>query len=167
MADEIFTAVLFTVRATRFALPAGDVRAVLPVPALVRPPNAPAALAGFLDLAGQPVPVVSLARLFELLNPDVVRLDDHVLVVPEPAVPAGRAGLLVDRVDDVVRLAHDAVEPIGEAESYAGTVRGAVSVAGTRVLVTDRGRILGARERDRLAALARTEEARRAALAPS
>ncbi len=50
-------------------LPRSAVREILPLPRLWRPPGAPGALAGFLNLAGHAVPVVDLAILFGLGQP--------------------------------------------------------------------------------------------------
>jgi purine-binding chemotaxis protein CheW len=165
MTSDPFPAVLFTVRSTRLAIAASAVSAVHPVALVVRPPGSPPALAGFLDLAGEAVPVVALARLLDLPDPERVALSDHLLVLPEAAVPAGRLALLVDRVDDLVVLDPAAVAAVDPRDSHGGCVGGAVEVAGRRVLLTDPARLLAARERDRLGAIARAEEARRAAFA--
>jgi purine-binding chemotaxis protein CheW len=165
MSSDPFSAVLFTVRSIGLAVEAAAVSAVHPVARLVRPPGAPPALAGFLDLSGEAVPVVALARLLDLPDPEAVRLSDHLLVLPEPAVPAGRIALLVDRVDDLRTLDRATLAPVEPADSHGGCVAGALESGGRRVLLVDPARLVAARERDRLAALARAEEARRTAFA--
>ncbi len=60
---------LVAIAGTECALPRGAVREILPLPRLWRPPGAPGALAGFLNLAGSAVPVVDLAVLFGLGQP--------------------------------------------------------------------------------------------------
>lgn len=56
-------ALLFHIGRDRYALRLGVVRRVLPLLALKQLPLAPPAVAGLMDLHGQPVPVIDLCRL--------------------------------------------------------------------------------------------------------
>ncbi|KMO12881.1 chemotaxis protein CheW, partial [Methylobacterium platani] len=78
--------------AERVALPAGLVRAVAPVPALIRLPGAPPAVSGLAALRGGVVPVLDLARL---LAPAAAPFPPGRLVLAEIDGPVG---LLVGRV---------------------------------------------------------------------
>ncbi|TXM91155.1 chemotaxis protein CheW [Methylobacterium sp. WL116] len=57
---------LLDVAGTPCALPRSAAGEVLPLPVLFRPPACGGWLAGFLNLGGEPVPVVDLARLLGL-----------------------------------------------------------------------------------------------------
>ena len=55
---------LLNIAGTTCALPRAEIREILPLPRLHAPPAAGGPLAGFLNLAGEPVPVIDLAVLF-------------------------------------------------------------------------------------------------------
>ncbi|WP_342636507.1 chemotaxis protein CheW [Methylobacterium nonmethylotrophicum] len=146
------------VAGTPCALPREAVREVLPLPRLWRPPGAPAALAGFLNLAGSAVPVLDLAVLFGLGRPVAARqaLYRHLVLV-HGATPQA---LMVDRAADVVRVAPDQVRPVADAATLNGCVAAEIRLGEGLVHGLSVDRILLAEERVRLAAQTRDAQAR-------
>jgi purine-binding chemotaxis protein CheW len=138
---------LFDVVGRRCALRASRVRAALPLPRLSRPPEAPPALAGLLDLAGEILPVVRMAALFgEAVAPGEDPLDAHIVVL-RGAGHKGDLGLLVERAVDVTECPLDAVQAMDPARSFNGLVAGEVTVQGSLVHLLDADRLLLAEEK--------------------
>ncbi|SFV04784.1 purine-binding chemotaxis protein CheW [Methylobacterium sp. 174MFSha1.1] len=146
---------LVDVAGTGCALPQRAVREILPLPRLWRPPGAPGALAGFLNLAGSAVPVLDLAVLFGLGRHVTTQqvtaqaaLYRHLVLLHGEAPLA----LLVDRVADVVRVEAGQVRPVDDAATLNGCVAAEIRLGDTLVHGLAIDRILLAEERDRLAA---------------
>lgn len=149
---------LVDVAGTECALPRRAVREVLPLPRLWRPPGAPAALAGFLNLAGNAVPVLDLAVLFDLGRPAATRvaLYRHLVLLHGEAPLA----LMVDRVRDFARVAPDQVRPVADAATLNGCVSAEIRVGERLVHGLAVERILLAEEQARLAAQTKAAQAR-------
>lgn len=102
---------VFELRGHLFAVRAGDVREVVRLPALEPLAEAPAHLAGVLNLRGELVPVVDLALR---MGYDATPHDpSQAIVVLSHAGTA--TGVLVDRVEEFVDLREDQVQPAPEA----------------------------------------------------
>lgn len=96
---EMLVAVVFDIGGQRYALPVGEVREVVRLPALLSLAGAPAAVCGLLNLRGTFIPVLDGRRLVGA--PLEHSLSSQVIVAG--AAGAGRAdipelGLLVDQV---------------------------------------------------------------------
>ncbi|WP_300972941.1 chemotaxis protein CheW [Sphingomonas sp. LHG3406-1] len=91
------SALAFEVGAERLAVAASAVTEVVRQPRLVRPPLAPAALAGVVSLRGRVVPVVSMAKLLSQESASGAG-ESRVIVIEQD----GPVGLLVDRVSAMV-----------------------------------------------------------------
>ncbi|WP_246736820.1 chemotaxis protein CheW [Methylobacterium sp. DB0501] len=149
---------LVDIAGTDCALPRRAVREVLPLPRLWRPPGAPAALAGFLNLAGSAVPVIDLAILFGLGGPATARAAVYRhLVLLQGGTPLA---LMVDRVADVTRVAPDQVRSVADAATLNGCVAAEIRVGERLVHGLAVDRILLAEEAARLAAQTRDAQAR-------
>ncbi|MET7243218.1 chemotaxis protein CheW [Methylobacterium sp. EM32] len=149
---------LVDVAGTGCALPRRAVLEILPLPRLWRPPGAPGALAGFLNLAGSAVPVLDLAVLFGLGRPVNAQaaLYRHLVLLHGEAPLA----LLVDRVSDVVRVEAGEVRPVADEATLNGCVAAEIRLGDTLVHGLAVDRILLAEERERLAARTRDAQAR-------
>jgi len=141
------TFVVFAVADLTCALAREEVRRILPLPALDRPPGAPSLLEGILDLAGVAVAVLRLDRLFGLPDspPDPYQ---HLVLLTEAEPPLA---LLVDRVVDVVRLPQAGWIELDEAETFNGCVTGRLTLGERSVSLVDVRRLLILRERQLLA----------------
>ncbi|MGU3539078.1 chemotaxis protein CheW [Methylobacterium sp. A54F] len=154
---------LLDVAGTPCALPRSAVSEILPLPDLHRPPATGGSLAGFLNLGGEPVPVIDLAALFGLRpgGPTDSGTDPYAHIV----LAADRAtGFLVDRVADLVTVAPDALRPVPDDRTLNGCVEAGLSWHDRLVHVLGAGRILTAEERARIAALTASARERLAGL---
>lgn len=156
--------VVFRIAETVCALGGDAVTRVLPMPRLAVPPGLPLPLAGFLDLAGQPIAVVALDRLFDFdLRPRTPESEAarHVLLVrsgaPRGADAAPLLGWAVDRVLDVVAVPNDELSPVDDATSLGGCVRAEWAGPDGVVHLLDADRLLGREEQARLDHLVRAQ----------
>src|SRR3954464_13423975 len=95
-----------------YALEVTRVREVLDVAALTRVPGGMRSLLGLYNLRGHVVPVWNLRVPFHL-NDEMLqeRAPSVLMVEPDAAQPSRVAGLLVDRVSDVLDFAPGDIQP--------------------------------------------------------
>ena len=149
--------VVFDVAASRCALPRAEVRELLPLPRLSRPPGLPKAVAGFLNLAGAAVPVVDAARLLGLASADdevEPGLYQHLILIRRG--PGPDVALLVDRVVDVISIAPERLTPISDADTLNGCVAGEIDTGGGPIHVISGERLFLEEERQALADFAKS-----------
>lgn len=84
-----------------YALEAFQLVEVLPPPKITRVPNVPECILGVINLRGEVISVIDLKRIFGLPRGSLVA-NSHIVVTEQGEV---RAGLLVDSIGDLVRLA--------------------------------------------------------------
>lgn len=135
--------VVFRLGKTESALPISDVREILALPALAKPPGLPPLMMGFLNLEGAAIPVIRLDHLFGLSEP-----------VPDPYSPliilkTGNPplALLVDGIVEVVTVASGAVLLVQEAHTFNDCAVGEIAVAGKAISILSVDRLLLAKER--------------------
>ncbi len=90
-----------------YAVPIARVRGVLKAPYITEVPRAPSHVRGVLTVRGEVVAVVDARRRLGL--PDGAGPEGERIVIVD--VGEGPCGLLVDAVEDVVRLPHGSIEP--------------------------------------------------------
>ncbi len=153
MADAVL---VFRLSGHAFALPAPRVRECLPLPSLRDRPGLPAHVAGFLELGGEVLPVIDLARLLGLRRQgdgpalEAGGLYRHLLLVDDVA-------LLVDRATGLAPALP--APPEADADPWQhGCVSRRVLADGETAALLDPDRLLRQDERDRLRTL--TEAAR-------
>ncbi|MBX9930596.1 MAG: chemotaxis protein CheW [Methylobacterium sp.] len=155
---------LLTVADTRCALAQAEIREILPLPHLHRPPASGPLLAGFLDLGGMPVAAIDLARLLGLRSKTPSPQDDdpyrHLILSA-----FSDTALLVDRVEDLLRVPADAIRPVSSAHTLNGCVVAEIAWDDALIPVLAMAQVLTAEETSRVAALAGLEAERLAALA--
>lgn len=99
---------VFRLGGDEFGLPIDTVVEVMQVPAqITRVPKAPKFLEGVVNLRGEVLPVVDQRRRFDM--PKLDSLEGRRIVVIQ--TERHRAGLIVDSVADVLRVAPDTIEP--------------------------------------------------------
>lgn len=154
--------IVFDVCGIACALHRSAVRELLPLPRLWRPPGLPRPVAGFLNLGGQAVPVLSLAILFGLEErPSAGEADlyRHLVVLQGRAAPGVHA-LLVDRVLDVTAVDASRLSAVAQAETLNGCVEAEAAWGGRLVHLLSAERILMAEEQQALAELGRHAQSR-------
>ncbi len=143
--------VVFRLCGQVFGLPVGDVREVVPVAWLDRPPQMPALVQGILNLAGRAVPVLRLDRLLGL-DDGHYGLDSSILVMRDGGGDDARSlGLLVEHVDGVRPVESFAAMGLSEASSFNGCLAEQLAVGESIVLLLSWRRVLLVEERERLA----------------
>jgi len=110
-----------------------------------RIPEAPAHVAGVLNLRGVIVPILDLRRKFRLKTADITASTVTIVL----ALSRGVVGAVVDSVSDVVNLPADAIRPAPEFEGVSQEHITGIGVlgegAGKRMLILlDVERLLGA-----------------------
>jgi purine-binding chemotaxis protein CheW len=139
--------VVLQVGGETYALEVTRVREVLDVAALTRVPGGVRALVGLYNLRGHVVPVWNLRIPFRLGDDMLQERAPSVLMVePDPAQPARVAGLLVDRVSDVLDFPPGDVQPAPTLGLGGGSkfVRGLIRHQDRFLLVLDLDRVFAA-----------------------
>lgn len=151
---------LIDVAGTRCALPQAAVAEVLPLPELQRSPADGGWLTGFVNLAGQPVPVLDLAPFLGWREGATeAGLYAHLVLARD-----GSLAWLVDRVADLASVPPAAHRPADPEASLNGCVSAGILVNDRLVPVLDPARLLTAAERARIDAQTRLAAERLAAL---
>lgn len=149
--------VIFRIGSELCALERELVRQIAPAPALSRPPLTPPALAGFLNLAGEALPVIRAESLFGAAAPTSESIYNHVLIL---SVGADRFCLLVDRATDVRDADLSTLRPVDSDAILNGCVAGDLSIGDTLVHLLNGDRLLLAAERVQIEQLRIAEQAR-------
>ncbi len=139
--------VVFRLAEESYALEVSRVREVLDVSALTRVPGGAKSLVGLYNLRGHVVPVWNLRVPFGLEAGGVGRRVRGVLMVEPDSENASRvAGLLVDRVSDVLDFAFAEVQPAPTLGLGGGStfVRGLIRHQDRFLLVLDLDRVFAA-----------------------
>jgi len=153
--------VIFRLGGQSFAVPAQEVREVVPNAWLSSPPRMPAFVRGVLNLGGTAVPVLRLDRLLGL--PDsVFGLNASILVMRAPNAPVG---LLVDHVEGVQPGAGFQYLPVDDGQSLQGCVAGQLQGPAMQATLLSWRNILLQEEQARLDAFGRQVQERLAELA--
>lgn len=138
------TLLVFEVGGQACALPVEDVQEIVPLPLLAHPPGLPPALEGFLNLRGAAVPVLRLARLFDLAIVPPGLYTPLVILRGE----GGPVALLVDRVERLVEVLPAELAPIGRDNCFKDCAEAEVVSAGRTVHLLSPRRLLLERERE-------------------
>jgi purine-binding chemotaxis protein CheW len=137
--------VIFQLGAESYAIEVARVREVLDAGNLTSVPGAAAALRGLYNLRGQVVPVWSLRVPFQLTDDVALGRAPSVLMVETgESANTGLAGLLVDRVSDVLEFLPEQVQqpPSFGLAGGSGFVRGLIQHQDRFLLVLDVNRVL-------------------------
>lgn len=102
------TLVVFQVADQQYAVSSGDVAEILPMAELQSAPGAPKLLAGFLNLAGELIPVIRLHHLFGL--PEATREIWTPLVILRNT--GRRLGVIVDSVSRTLAIDEKMILPL-------------------------------------------------------
>lgn len=117
---------VFHMGADRYGLPLRQVRRVLPLLELKGIPLAPDSVAGLMNLHGEPVPVIDLARISG--GAPARQHFDTRIVVADYTAPGGALhalGLMAERVQGVQDLQQQDLAPSGvQAAPFLGRVAG-------------------------------------------
>lgn len=99
--------VVFDLADERFGIGIHSVREIIRFQAITRTPDAPAAVAGVINLRGSVIPVVDLRHRLNV-SKRPIQEDTRILVTE---TSSGLVGVIVDAVAEVLRLPASAIEP--------------------------------------------------------
>lgn len=154
---------LLDVAGVACALARTSVSEVLPLPNLHAPPAGGGPLEGFLNLGGNPIPVVDLARLLGLraggTESEATSAYRHIVLDAQ-----GSTGFLVDRVEDLISIEASAIRAVSPERTLNGCVISEIAHDDGLIHVLGLSHLLTSEERLRLAALADAAAERLAAL---
>lgn len=130
---------------TRIALPAGEIRSVIEIDALVPVPHAPAHIAGMTAVRSQALTVID-SRASLGLPPRPFHTGGCAAVVERQG---HSYALLLDRVDDVCTARSEPVAVAGEQQTrWRGAAVGMVELDGGPAMLLDPGAIALGSARD-------------------
>lgn len=144
---------------TRLALPISEVREILPMLPIERPPGLPRPLVGFASVRGEALPVVAPLLLLDP-DADMGPIDLFAHIVRPHGEARATPCLLVDRVEDVVEAAKDTLLPVDPARSLNGAITGELPLPNGTAHVVWLPTLLADAERSALARLTRQAQSR-------
>lgn len=111
--DDEIQLVSFEVAGQEYALPIQSVREIVQLPDIVtRVPRAATSVVGLIALRDRLLPVISLRRLFGLAASDASETDRVAVVSLGEGEGALLVGLLVDKVNEVLRVRRSGVDTV-------------------------------------------------------
>ncbi len=121
--------VVFQLGSEEYAVSISQVKEIIRYGGATKLPNTPEHMEGIINLRGKVIPVVDLAKRFDLAR--AKQGDTQALIVEA----AGReVGMVVDEVSEVLRLEDTAIEP-GQTVSHAGEFLRGIGKVGDRLLI--------------------------------
>jgi purine-binding chemotaxis protein CheW len=131
----------FKLGAEEYAVNVAQVQEIVRLSTLTKVPRSPAYVEGVVNLRGRIVPVVDLARRFELAGQERTKATRVIIT----AVGGRTVGMLVDAVTEVLRLPDDAVDAAPQLlqdGARAEFVTGIGKIDGRLLIMLDLARVL-------------------------
>jgi purine-binding chemotaxis protein CheW len=139
-------------------LPLGEVREVLPMCDLLRPPALPPLLEGFLNLRGEAAPVIRIDRLFGLAAAPF-RLHTHLVVLRRQPF-----AIVTERARDIISARFGDVLQPPDGNVFGGCLEGVLRADSGDISLLRVDRLLLKQEESKIAELRRIAERRIAEL---
>lgn len=139
--------VIFESGSSRLALRRADVARILPTPRLTRPPQAPAALAGFFAYGPAIVTVLKFEALVGGESAADPALYSHIILLNLEGPPAG---LLIDRVSDVVEANERDRRPIPKEATHRGSIVAEIETRRGGALLIEPALVIADYEKERV-----------------
>lgn len=146
--------VVFRLRNEEFGVEIGRVREIVRMMEITRIPEAPGFMEGVINLRGQVIAVVDLARQFDLEPLPAIPKTARIVVVE---VGETTVGMIVDEVPEVLRIAEEEIEPTPEviqSRVHADYIRGVGKLEDRLIVMLDLSKVLAPQE---LATVAKIE----------
>lgn len=153
--------VIFESSGSRLALRRKAVARILPAPRLTRPPQAPAALAGFFAYGPDIVTVLRFEALMGGAAAEAPSLYAHIILLN---LEGPLIALLVDRVSDVLESEDRDRRPVPDESTHRGSVLAEIETRHGSALLLDAARVVTEYERDRVRHFHEEERRRRNSL---
>jgi len=124
-------------------MPISNVREIVALPALAKPPGLPPLMMGFLNLEGAAIPVIRLDHLFD--QPESDPNPYTPLIILKNSKPP--LALLVDGIVEVVTVVAGDILPVQLAHTFNDCAVGEIAIAGRAISVLSVDRLLLEKER--------------------
>jgi purine-binding chemotaxis protein CheW len=153
MAEEAKTAeeiqlVVFSLGREEFAVEVTQVREIMRMEEITRMPKSPSFVEGIINLRGQIIAVIDLARRLNL-QPGEQTGETRIIVVEAEEL---KVGMIVDSVSEVLRVSAEAVEvtPTMAADMSLAYLQGVVKQDNRLIILLDLSKVLSVDEISRL-----------------
>lgn len=138
--------VIFRLREEEFGVAIDSVLEIARVPDITHMPQAPGFIEGVINLRGQVIAVVDIARQFGLKSQSELPTTARIIVVQ---VSDETIGLIVDEVPEVLKIAEEDIEPTPEiiqTEVKRDYIRGVGKIGNRLVVLLDVNKVLAPHE---------------------
>lgn len=138
--------VVFRLRDEEFGVEIGQVREIVRIPEITKVPEAPGFIEGVINLRGEVIGVVDLAKEFEL--PALPKLEKSARIVVAE-IEEKTFGMIVDEVPEVIKIPKDQVEAAPEmvqSKIKRDYVKGVAKVGERLLILIDLTKILAPSE---------------------
>jgi purine-binding chemotaxis protein CheW len=146
----------FRLRDQEFGLDIGSVREITRVTDISRIPEAPSFILGVTNLRGQIIPVVDMARQFDLPPQDKLPESARIVVTE---LNGQTVGMLVDEVPEVLKIPAENIEPAPEliqTEIRKDFIKGVGKIETRIIVLLDLEKVLAPHETEELAKMNKT-----------
>lgn len=138
--------VIFGLREEEFGVDIGQVLEILRMQEITHIPEAPGFIEGVINLRGQVIAVIDLAKQFGLTREGALPKTARIVVVE---VGGETVGFIVDEVPEVLRMAEEDIEPAPEiiqTEVKRDYVKGVGKLGERLIILLDLNKVLAPQE---------------------
>ena len=149
--------VVFKLDAQDYAVPILEVREVIKTPKITPVPNCQDYVLGIINLRGKVVPIINLEKKFNLARSRVTDPQDVLII---DSGNESISGILVDKVDQVLRVDDAEIKPppkMVECKISDAYLNGVVAVNDRLILIVDLAKILSELGLDQLEKIVHNE----------
>lgn len=150
--------VVFRLRDEEFGVDIKQVREIVRMMAITHLPEAPGFIEGVINLRGQVIAVIDLARQFELSAQKELPKSARIVVVE---VKDQTIGMIVDEVPEVLRISTDSIEPTPEViqtEIRQDYIKGVGKMEDRLLILVDLEKVLAPHEISRVREISGSKE---------
>jgi purine-binding chemotaxis protein CheW len=144
--------VVFELAGELYGVEIASVESIIKMQTITRLPKAPEFVDGITNLRGSIIPVVDLRKRFGLPPQEPTR-ETRIVIANMGGM---KVGIVVDAVNQVIRLQDDAVEPPPQMSITIDSafIKSIAKVDGELIILIDLARVLSVEEKEVLSALA-------------
>lgn len=146
--------VTFRLRDEEFGVDISQVREIVRMMDITHIPEAPGFIEGVINLRGQVIAVIDLAKQFGLIPKEKPEKTDRIVVVE---VGEQTVGMIVDEVPEVLRIAKEDIEPTPEiiqTEVKEDYIKGVGKIGDRLLILLDLNKVLAPHEVEELGKIA-------------
>lgn len=142
--------VTFRLRDEEFGVDISQVREIVRMMDITHIPEAPGFIEGVINLRGQVIAVIDLAKQFGLPPKEKIEKTDRIVVVE---VGEQTVGMIVDEVPEVLRIAKENIDPTPEiiqTEVKKDYIKGVGKIGDRLLIFLDLAKVLAPHEVEQL-----------------